>query len=50
MPRRLTSAAGKIAHWLEENPLIEGAIYFLASTADAEGGYVRLLRQIQIFR
>jgi hypothetical protein len=50
MPRPLTSAAGTIAHRLEENPWIENAIYFLASTADAEGGHVRFMRQIQIFR
>jgi hypothetical protein len=50
MPRRLTSAAGKIAHWLEENSFIENAIYFLASTADAEGEHARFMRQIQLLR
>jgi hypothetical protein len=33
-----------------ENRLIESAIYFLASTADAEGAHARFMRQIQIFR
>jgi hypothetical protein len=33
-----------------ENPFIESAIYFFASTADAEGEHVRFVRQIQIFR
>jgi len=35
---------------LEDNPLIESAIYFLASTADAEGGHARFMRQIQILK
>ena len=35
---------------LEDNPFIESAIYFLASTADAEGGHARFVRQIQILK
>jgi hypothetical protein len=49
MPRRLTSRRQNRDR-LEENPFIESAIYFLASTADAEGGHARFMRQIQIFR
>jgi hypothetical protein len=33
---------------LRENPLIESAIGFFASIADAEGGRARFVRQIQL--
>jgi len=44
MPRRLTPRR-QIARWLEENPFIERAIYFFASTADAEARSTRFTRQ-----
>jgi hypothetical protein len=47
MPRRLTSAVAN--RRLKENPFIESTIYFFASTADAEGGHARFMRQMQNF-
>jgi hypothetical protein len=44
----VTHADSRLPNSLEDNPFIESAIYFLASTADAEGGHARLIRQIQI--
>jgi hypothetical protein len=45
-----TAASRHSLNSLEDNPFIESAIYFLASTADAEGGHARFVRQIQILK
>jgi hypothetical protein len=42
-----TTRKCRLSNSLADNPLIESAIYFLA---DAEGGHVRFVRQLQIFR
>jgi hypothetical protein len=45
----VTRADSHLSNLLDDNPLIESAIYFLASTADAEGGHARCMRQKQLF-
>ena len=46
----MTRADGHLSNSLEDNPLIESAIHFLASTTDAEGGHIRCMRQKQLFK
>jgi hypothetical protein len=49
-PSDVIRADSRLSHSREDNPFVESAICFLASTADAEGGQPRLMRHIQIFR
>jgi hypothetical protein len=45
----VTRADSRLSNSLEDNPLVASAISFLASTADAEGGHISFMRQIQFF-